>query len=468
MKTPYTHSLLLLIMAGSALPLHAYLSSNDPCPLYHTGNPRNIFIGQEGCKRKQRARFSASVFRQSADKAGNCGTDEVPLGDIHGRWNMLALFFPEEGGSTLVKDALVSALNLTNDENCIDTISSPSSGIQNNEITEDKPNPHQFGFFSVPIDYRKYGARIELDFAVCQDVGLLAQTSVAHIYQKPAFEDQSCDAEQACGGTIESTCKKMVTKKIMPQHQDIADILGVDITEFSDTQAEDLSLSLYWSRCFEINKGYARKAKDWPHFTITPYIVGHVCLPLSKTYDPNHLFSLPFGNGPHRAGGFNAGFTLNFLETVYTCLDGGMIKYSSEHIDQHPVPTHDRQAGIFPRKADICCNPGTTWTFGAMIGCDHFVDRLSGWVEFRTTHHAKDTINIINPIKENTSDSFATSDIKVKKMQQESEWSSNMVNIGLNYDISPNVALGFLWQAPIRQHNAYRSNTIMGNITASF
>jgi hypothetical protein len=43
-----------------------------------------------------------------------------------------------------------------------------------------------------------------------------------------------------------------------------------------------------------------------------------------------------------------------------------------------------------------------------------------------------------------------------------------VANIGFNYEIAPQISLGFLWQAPLSQYNAYRSTTIMVGFNAAF
>ena len=53
-------------------------------------------------------------------------------------------------------------------------------------------------------------------------------------------------------------------------------------------------------------------------------------------------------------------------------------------------------------------------------------------------------------------------------MANRSRWSNHVVNVGLTYDISPNIALGFLWQAPVAQHNSYRQTTLMGSFIVNW
>ena len=41
-------------------------------------------------------------------------------------------------------------------------------------------------------------------------------------------------------------------------------------------------------------------------------------------------------------------------------------------------------------------------------------------------------------------------------------------NVAFNYDLSPNVGVGVLWQIPFSQRNSYRSSTIMAGFNVTF
>jgi hypothetical protein len=188
------------------------------------------------------------------------------------------------------------------------------------------------------------------------------------------------------------------------------------------------------------------------------------------------LFSLPTGNNDHWAGGLLAGFSIDYADTVQIAFEAGFTKFSEETYYNFPVPTHQFQQGIFPRKANINVEPGTNWTFGASIHAYHFLDRLSTYIEFRMVQHTEDCIKLVQPVAVPTiSTSPITSDdvpcrdvIRIDELIERSKWESHFVNAALNYDISENLALGFLWQAPVKQRNAYKSTTIMGSLIVTY
>jgi hypothetical protein len=247
-------------------------------------------------------------------------------------------------------------------------------------------------------------------------------------------------------------------------------MLDLDIYNFCKTDMEDIVLSVYWTHCFDLNQNSNNDC--WPEFTIAPYLVGEFSAPLSERQNPNKLFSVPFGINKHWGFGFTGGFTINFIDTIEIGFEGGFTKFSSETYFAQPVPTHELQQGIFPRKADLDRRPGTVWSFGATLGAYHYVSCLSTYIQFRLLHKCSDCICIRQTIPiaafNGTPDNFPASNIKLEKMQRESEWTSSFVDVYFDYDLSENVALGFFWQAPVSQQFAYRPTTVMGSIIVQY
>ncbi len=211
----YVVSSLLLLSIPMLLHAENRYTSNDPYPVYTAANPLGMWTFWQNCEPETSGRLSISVFRQRANmaKGGPCDANiattcatapnacsnccqacplEVPLGDIHGRWNMVALFYPEANGNNTVANNLIAGLGLENSvitgvtdatalANCITALETPS-------LTD--PN-QQFGFFSVPIKYRKYGVRLQAEHDILCGFGLRLQAGVVTIQQNPCFLDQT-------------------------------------------------------------------------------------------------------------------------------------------------------------------------------------------------------------------------------------------------------------------------------------
>ena len=511
-------------------------TSNDPYPVFTAQNPLAWYTFWHDCEPESPYDFSISLFRQVAHKgrtgpffSGACSTQattacslpncapccdkDVPIGNIHGPWNMLALLYPEPNGNSTVADNIINALELTTPD--LYGVAAPGPIVTYISQPWNTDPTKQFGFFSVPIDYTKYGVRFQADFMISCDFGVRLQAGVVSIRQIAKFLDRSycaldnmapyistpaapntvtsctpnlstsccpqeggtmnvCNQTQACCQINQYNCndKILVINGIMKQVRDIATILGFDIDNFCETNVEDLIFSMYWTHCWEFNTDTDNPC--WPDYTFAPFAVGEISAPFSKQQNVNRLFSVPFGLDRHWGYGFTGGFTLNFIETIELGFDAGFTRYSEELYCNYPVPTNELQEGMFPRKADLRKRPGTTWSFGATMGAYHFLSCLSAYVQFRLLHHCDDHFCILNAIPvtpitpDAPDDDFTISNILVGKMKEESMWSSSFVDVHLDYDITDTMQLGFFWQAPVAQKYAYRPTTVMGSLIFKF
>lgn len=533
----YVVSSLLLLSMPMLLRAENRYTSNDPYPVYTAANPLGMWTFWRDCEPESNARLSISVFRQRADAAngGPCSANigfncsdttvfpaactnccqvcprEVPLGDIHGRWNMIALLYAEANGNTVVQKNLIEGLGLDDPTTTGVTDQAAIAECLNKIKTPSLSDPKQeFGFFSVPIEYRKYGVRLQAEIDLWCGFGIRLQTGVVTIQQRACFIDKTCGAQGtdcqvkrsnetpgSCPVSCQCTCcvineftcncKKVVINGIMDQLEVVVraetqqvpptddfneiQMLDLNIDDFCKTDIEDVVLSLYWTHCFDINQNSDNPC--WPEFTIAPYMIGEVGAPASDRQNPKKLFSLPFGTNKHWSFGFTGGFTINFIETIELGFEAGFTRFNHETYFAQPVPTHELQQGIFPRKADLCIRPGTVWSFGATLGAYHFLSCLSTYIQFRLLHKCEDHICVLNTIKwtklfDSTTDNFPITNVKVDKMERESAWTSSFVDVHFDYDVSDNIALGFLWQAPVSQTFAYRPTTVMGSIIVQY
>lgn len=460
-----------VVLFSSPLAGFTQNSRSDPDPVYSAANPFGPFVFQGECDQDEYARVSLSYFRQSANKAGEFNTQityqpayiagsstDVELGDMYGPWNVLGLFYPEPDGNTDVQNALVTACGITG----------PTlTELQPFFVANTKDPNSQFGFASVPIEYRKYGARFEFDVATPFDFGARMQTGFARIQQYPKFNDLTANATQS---QYTSQIKSDLSKYIMQQLDIIADTLKLGIGRFCKSEIEDVRLALYWRHAFEANND-AKKDSYMPRFTFVPFIMAEISPLATSPQAYSNLFGVPFGNDGHTAYGFTAGCTLNFIDMFSMCLDGGMTHFSREIHRCCPVPTQDSQVGIFPRKANLLVQPGDNFTFGAGLFAKHFWYNFSASVEFRTINHNCDcyaVAGVVSVPSVNTAGTYLVSNIDLKAIHDRSSWSSSFVNTGLTYDLSEAVSIGFFWQAPVRQHWSYRSTTVMGSVIGTF
>ena len=297
----YRIMLFISMMSNSLIYGISNLTNNDPFPVYTTIDPhtflninrKNWVKGYECPRPPEIMRLSLSGFRQSA----NCGRavhpnagfdcdlnppdDYVPLGNLKGRWNMLGLFYPTNNPD--------GSLNFDNQQLLFATldITGTEQAACFNPDGVDLSNPEQmdvkreFGFFNVPIKYRKFGLRFELDVELYLGFFLKIQGGLADIRQTVSFIDLTCNAtglscpvpscmpgecpnqvpadsicasESCCIDIFSCECKTLVIDKIMKQRSLIADTLGLSIRDFHKTSLEDTRFELFWRHMWEINK----------------------------------------------------------------------------------------------------------------------------------------------------------------------------------------------------------------------
>lgn len=526
-------ALLPLFCTSIRLYGYSFYSRIDPYPVFTAANPYGSFTHFEDCEQDYHVRVSFSGFRQNAWRAGDyhdeiyynqlnvtpnpksmTSPDEVQLGDMLGKWNILGLFYREQNGSMTFTTTPANPPPVT-------TIYQPNNSIQSllrrkiNAVDPEDPthvfdtayfSPSKFdgnlGVASVPLEYRKYGGRFEIDFCSCFDFGAKLNLSFAQAQQCPLSYPAMVGVTPAQAApnifidqsSLSSDTRKADVSKTFMSYSQIylmAQALGYSLNPFCASEIESSTLSLYWRHGFETNYPPNDPEKTgYPWLTFTPFIVAEVTPFTGKKKPADMLFGIPFGNGGHFAYGLMGGFTINFLETVLIGFDAGVTSFSLEGYPNWPVPTHDFQAGIFPRRADISISPGNNWCTGAGFWANHFLDNFSASVQMRYVHHCKDTIEIIRvepitvpadawqptdqgiedaPIKGVINkDDFVTESIALRKMERESCFSTLMVNSAITYDISQNLQLGIFWQAPVRQRYAYRPTTVMGTFSLSF
>lgn len=475
-------------------PINGYSSQysrNDPYPVYTADSPLAPFTYLEDGKPIQHVRGSISYFRQAANRVGlsnqvpvyqsaaMSGSGDVEIGDVYGPWNVLGLFYPEKNGNTQIQTALLEACtgcaNICGcgtadcpDEPCItdDDMKIIRKYIQCDQMQD--PNG-LFGGMSVPVLYRKYGARFLFEAGAVYGFGLRAECGLARVQQYPAFNDLTSKATPTT--TYPAADGLVISKYFMQQFDTaIAQTLDLNVDPYCSEGFDDSRFSLYYCHPFDANKG-KDPSTHMPPLVFTPYIIFE-CSPFTHRARPySTLFSVPLGNDGHTAVGFTTGFTVNFLDMFTMGLDGSVTHFSEETHHNCPVPTSDLQVGVFPRKADLRVQPGKNFTFGATMSAEYFWFNFSAWVEFRMINHCRDGICILNMVNVPNlpiPTDYPISNIKLDLLREQSSWSSSFGNVGLTYDITDALSLGFFWQAPIRQRFAYRPTTLMGSIIGVF
>ena len=523
---------------------------NDQYPLFSSWYPYDFLSSRQKAQLMrfdytyvpERFRISISGYGQFANRARNNRGNVINIGDINGRWNMLGLFY-----DPVMRERLFSVLGIGLTQppatTCQDNPEAVPTGDADqagsfcfNIITDPKlvdPNK-EFGFFSIPAVYKKFGVRFESEILLIDRcfyaVGLKAQWGISDVRQTVhAFEDFTGQAlGQAApanppgvtagtssppvvpftgitppyvdpanippcpqGGTANNpneilncveplqpfapcqtqvvclsfsgACKRFVIENIMKQRTKITDVLDIDTNNYHKIGLDDLRLILYYRHIYVINEDDERYAR----VLFMPFLEAGVGIPMEK-YQPLYKpFAVPIGNNNHPYVGATGGYTVDFLDTIDLSFSSGFSYFFPHEYCNFRLPTNTAESGIFPYTADVNIRPGITWYFNVGLHAWHFLDNLSVWAEYVYVSHAQDRIDVCRSFIPSNSCYFATG-FRVEDAEALSKWESQLFNIGFNYDISDNFSLGALWQAPIRERNAYRQGTIMGTLSAVF
>lgn len=452
------------LLALSVIPTASWafssLAKNDPYPIHNTFEPHNFLLTKEKLNyfdpdqyddKNDFLGLAVTIFAQHADrgrtyagkkKVGGC---PVNLSDLEGRCNMITLLYGQLPDGETLSPTLQAARDVLF-PGVVGAISDPK-----------KVDPDElFGFFSFPLKYRKRGVRFDLSANIYCGFGIKIEGGFASMCQTMTCTpiDLTCKAQQGCPFTFTDDEKDNVQMFLMQELKPIAEEIMLDITDFQECEPEEFRASLYWRNIYSLNE----YRDDWPDVLLIPYFnIGGSISP-GKKRNPNELFGLPFGNNGHSAVSFTTGLDLDFLESIEIGGEIGFTHFFSENICNFRVPNHPCQTCLFPFKTDVCYEPGWNWHFAGKIAAYHFVDRLSFWFQYLIIEHKEDEIKLQKP-----DPAFVP-----KVLEERSKWKAKFANIGLTYDISPNVGLGFTWQAPHSQRNTYRSSTVLFSLYGTY
>ena len=439
--------------------------------------------------------LSLSPFYQHASGAKNKDGIKVPEGDIFGRWNMPALFYgftynaagyqPNENPSPSTKQFVLQQIaaphnipnaatrgdgvpglypRLSEAWRVLDDYNDGQNPVADhlavgydytNETLFDSSNNND-GFFSVPIDYEKYGLRGKLNVEFGHGIGLQFKSGVVEYKQKPTFDDKT---PVPAGATNLDNARTQIRKYLMaPAKRDaIAKELGLNIDEQKEVALEDTHIQLYFNHSFDL-----KDENDEHVVSMIPYLAFGVWAPSGEEKDQNKAFSLPTGNDGYVGVTIEGSINLDFPQMVQLGFGGGAAFFGSKNYSNYRVPNSVYQSGIYPWHAKIKRSVGTVWYVNASFMAKDFIDKLSFFFDYIHTQHEQDSIIM----KEATND--RNNLFKPKKLEEESKWKGDFVHAGLNYQITPGLEVGLSVNAHVTGVRVYRTTTILGSITFNY
>lgn len=452
----------------------ATLAKNDPFPLYESIDPHTylnlkwkLHYKEPEWANKKHSRFNLSIspFAQNADhgktlsglpetSAGQPATF-AELGDLAGKTSLIALTY----GAAPEGQTLITPLQNARTAIFVDGQTPPlvnADGTINDSRYIDPTE--NFGFVSFPLRYRKRGFALTFEGLFGAGFGGSVQTRVANISQvprRPIFGTTTGLFPTNCTPQIDGCA---VSTTLIDQFDNILDTLGLELEKCSRTSIEEIRLNLYWRWLIDPNE----HNEDWPRVLVNPYVHGMISASPGKAIDPNHLFETPFGNNKHTAAGFKAGINFDFVETIEIGGEMGFAHFFSHHYDNFFLPNSEFQTNIYPFKTNVTIKPGVSWHFAGKISAYHFLERLSTWFQYVMLEHKCDHVMLrdCNVAETDTPYDF-------ESYEDKTGFKVKLANIGFNYDITPNITIGMVWQAPLSQRNAYASSTLLFSFNAT-
>ncbi len=450
------------------------LAKNDAFPIFTTLNLDDAWLLTEkqleykhvdwAKKKRSHAGISITPFGQDADRGKTlkgtpcsapvlpsgmtaCPAFDTPLGDLTGRSGMIPLLYgklPE--GKSLPGQYLTAAFNEF------------FPGQKQGTITDEgNIDPFQrYGYFSFPLNYRKRGVRFELTALFLDDFGIRIQAGVSSIRQVVESRINTTSFSIEFTPTNERMTVDNVDAFLMDQLDNIAVEMGLNIGDLIQTSAEEVRLNLFWRHAFELND-YNNK---WSHLLLIPYFEASGGFSPGKKNNPSQLWAVPFGNNGHPSVGCTAGVNFDFIQSIELGGEVGFTHFFKKSFDNYRVPNSKFQTVLFPFTTDVSIQPGNNWYFCARIAAFHFLGNLSMHFEWIVLDHKQDKITLETP--------DPVGAFLPEVLEKTTTFKTKLGNAGFNYDISPNIGLGFLWQIPFSQRNSYRSSTVMAGINVTF
>ncbi len=438
------------------------LSRNDPAPPYTTDNPF-AFLGtshyeylKEHSKLDSQKHFVVELipfYQRASSGSDSCGC-ESELGDINGRWNMIALL-PFNEPNTTYKTSIKFPIPYTNTNNDLPCGQIFPGILQNirNELLSDiqdiiAPNNPQslppelktvqglldlqqsntnlntnFGYFAAAMKYKKSGVRFNAEFYIGKGIGFTLQTGIATIDQCATFSDRTPYArcttcysnpftsfehgnQERLSAVYTTSWNTAILRKVSTDLMSKLDAIvsstdiNYSLCPFHETSMEDLNAELFWRFPTRINKDTDDRInkdtddEDYPKFLFIPFFAVGGTYAVSKPQNLCQLTSLPFGDNGHSAVRVRGGFSLDFYDTVDINFELGATAFKGRSYLNMPMPNNASQHPIYPFKADAYIHPGRNFHIALGATAHNFWYKWSSSFHYIYVNHDLDCITL--------------------------------------------------------------------------
>lgn len=515
--------LLCALVLGLLYPVHASIittiNRNDPLPVFSTDTPFarlgtshfEFLKGQARYDHVDHIGIEVLPFYQRANRGTDAnGVSVDNLGDINGRWNMMAILPFNPAPADPIADAPVLARHYTGCDipqssvpipmlltvrdnwmgavcNYMYNTVNPAAwtacpqefktvegflGVQqmkapsNPTVTPDTAQ-NNLAYWSVPSVYKKYGVRFDVQAYLLGGFGLEAMFGAATIQQGANLVDTTPNASARDPFDTSrvslaqwATVVQLTDDYLMAQRDNCLRAMDLSACKYQCSSAEDVHLEAFWRWPIAANDD--DETDEYAKFLFIPFVRGGGSLFWGKQTDPSMLFALPIGNNGHDSWYMAAGFSLNFYETVQLSFEAGGTFFNALNHCNVPVPTNGWQNGLYPYRANLCVKPGNNWHVVLGMYAPYFLDRFSCNIDYIYVTHARDKMTLLTPnICAGGAVACPDSCAPYRPCMLEcmTPWTVQVLNTSITCDLSPHFKVGGLIQIPLRRRNAYRSAT---------
>ena len=306
-----TIGLLLVGFHNTVLSAPPMLTQNDFYPLHTTLHPFDFLNEQHKEVAKgfakgavqERMRFNVTAFGQKASRARDQNKSDVPAGDVHGRFNMVGLLYGNVPTGQTRPALLTTAAAQTYHDGQL--LNHPNYSDTNDNL----------GHFSIPLKYRKIGARFEFSTRILSDIVLTVEGGISDIKQTySTFNNmgrQNLTYLQSNGSDYHptgassanvTTDVNTIDQYLMDNHELIFEQMGLNIQDYHASGAEDVFVSLAWRHSFHVNKadgvkhdyGYIN-SEEWTEFILTPFFKITGIVGIGKKTQPSKSIFYDYG-----------------------------------------------------------------------------------------------------------------------------------------------------------------------------
>ncbi|HBS47987.1 TPA: hypothetical protein DEO28_02785 [Candidatus Dependentiae bacterium] len=415
-------------------------------------------------KKEQVCSIDILPYYQHASGAKNGSGSKVPCGDRNGRWNMIGLLQGyqaspnhslNDGSHPTMYDALTNLVPPATSKSFVEPTFTDTSG--------------NLGYFSIPLQHEKFGIRGKLQIKFSK-FAFTIRGGLTNYKQTPTFNDMtfnvSADGSYSSYGYTYSDM--MVTDTYLmvdSKRNQIMDEIGLNINKVNKTTLEDTHIELSYYDAFGMDDENGHSA-----VIVKPFLAIGMWLPSGSKKDQDMAFSIPTGNDGFMGYTAEGAINFDFPETIMVSVGGGVTFFGHKTIGNYRMPSagdtqispNSTQLGIFPWKTTVRKRLGTAWKFNTGFSSHYFLDKLSMYFNYIYSRKEQDTIQL------NESDATKAAAFRPVQAEKESEWTSQMINFGMDYDITPELAFGGAIQFPITGNRILRTLTLMGGFRFSF